>query len=363
MKLGIDISTYPEVTSLGAKFYCNNLEVDPIDIFTQNGVTISRIRVWLNPYENEKAYLGGTCDEENFSSLALSMQQKGYEIMLCLHYSDFWADPSKQLLPKSWKNLSFDKLKEQVYLYTADLLQKCKEKNIELKYIQIGNEITNGMLWPYGYLDGENGKRKGFDKLFALLKQASRACREFSSAEIVVHVERPHLKELHIEFFENAKKYNFDYDVIGFSYYPYWHGTLEMLEDSIVTLREKFEKNVYLVEVGYGFTSAPYLQNTDTLVIGEQFLSGILWELPEPLTAEGQERYVERLLNLAKRLDIPVVIYWEPLWIPGKNICWASEEALKYTGETTKNTANEWANQCLFDYNGNALPALKKFRL
>ncbi|MCD8371762.1 MAG: arabinogalactan endo-1,4-beta-galactosidase [Clostridia bacterium] len=369
MKLGVDVSTYFEVLSCGGKFMKDGEEVDPLAEFRKNGVTGSRIRVWVDPYDEEgNPYLGGTCDEANFFRLAELMISYGCDIMLDFHYSDFWADPSKQLIPKAWKGKSTKELGEAVYSYTCDFLKKCSDKGIKLPYIQIGNEITNGMLWPDGHLtDNPDGTRGNYKNLCYFLTCASRACRELSpESKIIVHLERSHLMEMHKEYFDNLRFYGVDYDVIGLSYYPYWHGTLAMFEDSVKMLQSRYGKEVMLVETGYGFTMAPFLEEgvgqDDALVIGEKFLSGIQWEIPYDLTPDGQDKFVKHILSLSEKLGITGVYYWEPCWVPGNNICWASRAGEKYTGETDKNTVNEWANQCLFDYQGNMLPAFNSFK-
>lgn len=368
MILGIDVSTYPEVTALGGKFYKEGKPVDPLAEFRGNGVDFSRIRVWVDPYDESGApYLGGTCDERNFFKLAKEMAAYGYRIMPDLHYSDFWADPSKQLIPKAWRGLDTQALGEKVYEYTKDFLLKCKAEGVETPYIQIGNEITNGMLWPNGFLtDNGDGTRGNFESLAYLLSCGSKACREVTpESKIIVHVERGHLVEMQKEYFDRLRFYGLDYDVIGLSYYPYWHGTFEMLESSTELLKRRYGKEIMYVETGYGFTMAPFLkgeEGKDSLAVGEKFLSGIQWPIPYELTPAGQESFVRRILSVAEKHDVKGVFYWEPCWIPGKNICWASPEGQKYTGEEGKGTANEWANQCLFDYRGNMLPAFGAFR-
>ncbi len=368
MVLGIDVSTYPEVVARGGKFYKDGKPVDPIAEFRKNGITCSRIRVWVDPYDEcGNPYLGGTCDEKNFFALAKEMMAYGYDIMLDFHYSDFWADPSKQLKPKAWAGLNTKELGEKVYTYTRDFLLKCRAEGIALPYIQVGNEITNGMLWPDGYLtDNGDGTRGNFKNLCYLLSCGSRACREVSpESKVIIHLERGHLVDVHREYFDNLRDYGVDYDVIGLSYYPYWHGTFEMLEDAVIRLQKRYNKQVMIVETGYGFTMAPFLEegsDKDALVIGEKFLSGIQWEIPYKLTPDGQDKFVKRILALSEKLGIIGVIYWEPCWVPGNNICWASKAGQRYTGETDKSEVNEWANQCLFDYDGNMLPAFNSFK-
>ncbi len=368
MKLGIDISSYFEVLDRGGHFYKDKNEVDPISEFRKNGVTGSRIRVWVDPYDKDgNPYFGGTCDKKQFFELVDKMVPYGYDIMLDFHYSDFWADPSKQIKPKAWKDLSTEELGVKVYEYTREFLIECRERGVKLPYIQIGNEITNGMLWPDGLLtDNPDGSRGNFENLCYFLRCASKACREISpESKIIVHLERPHLLDVYIEYMDNLIKYGVDYDILGTSYYPYWHGTFEMLERTLDVLNERYHKEIMIVETGYGFTMAPFLENADEgeLVIGEKFLSGIQWPIPYPLTPEGQDNFVKSILKIAEKHGVTGVYYWEPCWLPAHDVKWASTAGQIYTGETEKKQANEWANQCLFDYEGNMLPAFNSFRV
>lgn len=365
MLLGIDVSTYFEVLAHGGRFLRGGQPVDPLAEFRRNGVTYSRIRVWADPYDEQgNPYLGGTCDKDNFFALVDKMKPYGYKFMLNFHYSDFWADPSKQFVPKAWRGLDAAQLGVKVYEYTRDFLLECRERGVEVPFIQIGNEITHGLLWPYGQI-WEGDKAQKLKNVAYFLSCASRACREVCpESRIIVHVERSNMLEMHREFFDNLRDNGLDYDIIGLSYYPYWHGTFEMLETALVMYKERYGKDIMFVETGYGFTMAPFLENPeeDGLVIGEKFLSGIQWEIPYPLTPDGQEKFVGRILEVAEKHGALGVFYWEPCWVPGSEICWASEAGERYTGEEGLPTVNQWANQCLFDYGGNMLPAFAAFK-
>jgi len=157
-------------------------------------------------------------------------------------------------------------------------------------------------------------------------------------------------------------KYKVEYDYIGASYYPYWHGTFDEFFSNMNMCKETFNKPVMVMELGYGFTLEDYIKTNNgaaQLVINEEFA----FNQPYPLTPEGQAQFVEEFLKRAKENDIKGIFYWEPIWIPGDGICWASKEGQKYIHEEGKSTRNEWANQCLFDYNGQKLPSFDKFKL
>ena len=366
MKLGIDVSTYFEELEHGAKYYDGDVEVQPLDLFRLNGVDCMRIRVWVAPYdENGNPYLAGTCDLANFIKLAKLAQSKGYSIMLDIHYSDFWCDPAKQLIPKSWEQNDLDKLVKQVYNYTVDVLKTAKKNGIELEYIQVGNEITNGFLWPLGYLvKMPDDTRTNYHNLIKLLKAGIKGCRKVTpETPIILHLERSYDQKIYNEFFTKMAEADVDYDIIGYSYYPYWHGTFEQFYAN-VDMCKKFGKRQMVVELGYAFTLEDYVKNEHGgahLVVSEDNVETFGFVKEYPMTPEGQVHFTEDFLKMAEEHGIEGVYWWEPLWIPGDGICWASEGAMKYMRFESKSTRNEWANQCLFDYEGRKLPAFDKF--
>ncbi|MCH5161626.1 MAG: glycosyl hydrolase 53 family protein [Clostridiales bacterium] len=366
MKLGIDVSTYFEELDRGAKYYDGDKEVAPLDMLRANGVDCMRIRLWVDPYdESGNPYLGGTCDFDNFIRLAKLAMSKGFSVMLDFHYSDFWCDPGKQTIPKSWVGLDLNGLADKVYEYTKSMLIAAKGNGIDIKYIQVGNEITNGMLWPIGKLGEEQTPRTNYESLRTLIKSGVKACREvLPEAALILHLERSYDQDLYNEFYSNMT--DIDYDIIGFSYYPYWHGTFEQFFANVDNCK-KFGKRLMIVEVGYGFTLEDYIKSAHGgahLVIDATVVDGMGFVKDYPLTPDGQAKFVRDILPLAEKHGVEAVYWWEPLWIPGDGICWSSEEAQRYTGATEiKSTRNEWANQCLFDYKGRKLPAFDEFRL
>ncbi len=364
MILGIDVSTYLEELDHGARYLDGGVEIDPLDAFRANGVDWMRIRVWNHPYAPDGApYLAGTCDMEHYLRLAALAKGKGYQILLDLHYSDFWADPGKQFPPKAWAGYGVEELEEAVYRFTRGCLEQAKAAGVPPQMVQVGNEITNGMLWPVGKLEGPDGVRGNYENFCRLAKAGCRACREVApEARIVLHLERSHDKAVYQEFFTEMERSGVDYDIIGASYYPYWHGTPEQLFDNLNDCR-RFGKERMVMELGYGFTTETYRLNGEDkrLVIDEEraYIPGFTEQYP--MNPEGQAAFVRDLLAKARENGIDGVFYWEPLWLPGEGICWASEAGQVYIGEAGKSTANEWANQCLFDYEGRKLPAFDEF--
>ena len=364
MILGIDVSTYLEELAHGARYFDGEREIDPLDAFRANGVDCMRIRLWNDPYDDsDEPYLAGTCDDRHYIKLAKLAKEKGFSILLDFHYSDFWADPGKQMIPKSWQGLNLDEMCQALYRFTCQILTEAKEAGVAPDMIQVGNEITNGMLWPLGKLEND-GVRGNYDAFCRLVGAGCRACREvLPEAKIILHLERSHDQAVYQEFFGEMVKAGIDYDVIGASYYPYWHGTPVQLFENLDACRV-FGKEIMVVELGYGFTTEAYSLGGESkrLVIDAEraYIPGFSEQYP--VTPEGQAAFVRDFLTMARQHKIGGVFYWEPLWLPGEGICWASEAGQAYIHEEGKSTANEWANQCLFDYEGKKLPAFDEYK-
>ncbi len=370
MILGIDASTYLEVLEHGAQYYVASKPVEPLNLLRLNGVEYMRIRLWNNPFDEKgNSYLGGTCDANNFVKLAKLAQSKGYKILLDFHYSDFWADPQKQVLPKTWQHLSVEQLQQKVYDFTEQVLLQAEANGIDIAMVQVGNEITNGMMWPVGQLTGgQNGAvRDNYCNFIKLLNSGILACRQvFPQAQIVIHLERSYDQHVYNEFFEQMQLAKVDYDVIGMSYYPYWHGTFDMFFANVNNCK-KFGKKIMAVEFGYSYTLQGCVINKDgkeiRIAIDNDFVDEYGVVDSYPITPQGQAQFIQDFLARAQAEGLDGVFYWEPLWLAGEGICWSSTEGQRYIGEEGKPTANEVANRCFFDYQGNALPSLKAFAL
>ena len=191
-------------------------------------------------------------------------------------------------------------------------------------------------------------------------------CRAvYPQAKIILHLEKSYDQVIYNEFFAQMQNAEVDYDIIGFSYYPYWHGTFSQFFEN-VEMCKKFNKELMVVEVGYAFTLEDYINcehGGAQLVVGRDNLSSFNFTEEYPISPEGQQRFTRDFLSLATKHGISAVIWWEPLWIPGDGICWASEAGQKYIGEEGKSTRNEWANQCLFGYDGKKMPAFDEFKI
>ena len=260
MILGIDVSTYLEQQKYAhSKYYKNGQEVDPFALFKANGVNYLRTRIWNDPYdENGEPYLGGTCDLNNYLELCDVLKKYNFKQVVDFHYSDFWADPSKQILPKAWANYTFEQLLDAVYTFTKESLLKIKSKGIDVAYIQTGNEITHGMLRPLGAIDYES--ENPYKNFAELLKVARKACKEvYPNAKIIIHLEESFNQDLYRRIINGLHRNGLEIDVIGTSYYPFWHHNFAEYFANMDMVQREFNIPVMNVELGYPFTLEDYL--------------------------------------------------------------------------------------------------------
>lgn len=362
--VGADVSTLHELTNLGAKFYdFDGKQTELLPFLITQGVSSVRLRLWVDPYENGECYGAGTCDLPTVLSLAKKAKSLGMTVMLDLHYSDFWTDPGKQIKPKAWQNAHGKELVTLASSYTESVLTTFKKEGVDPEYIQVGNEITNGMMWPDGQLvyDPESKRKNNFDGLCAILSGCIAAVRRVSAAKVVLHLENSGSCDSWQEWCDNVFGRGIDCDILGGSYYAFWHGTMEHALKNISDTAKKHGKIPMLVESSFAFTRELYGEDKRTegckdLVVGTEYTD----ELEYPTTPEGQVAYVRDLLKLCKKYDIESVYYWEIAWIPVKGTSWATNASLRYMHEEGKGLGNEWANQALFDYDGKPLQALKE---
>ena len=369
MLLGIDVSSYLELKRISHPTYFKDGQViDPFKLFIDNGVTHLRTRVWNDPYdENGNPYLGGTCDLDNFIKLAKELTSYKFKHILDFHYSDFWVDPGKQFIPKAWKNLTYEELVKAVYDFTKESLQKIKKEGIDLDYIQTGNEITHGMLWPFGKLDVPD-RDKAFDRFASLLNSAIKACHEvYPDAKIIIHFEQSYDKPLYRDIISNLLKRNVRIDVIGTSYYPFWHHDFNEYFDNMRMVQKEFGLPTMNVEVGYPFTLLDYVEEannnpTKHMIINTDNVKDFKKYMPSPASKEGQAYFIKEFIRLSKENNMLGVCYWEPMLIP-KGAYWASKEGQLYQNLTPKEERSDWANMSLFDYEGNLLPGFEEYKL
>ena len=359
---GADLSTLYEVERHGAKYFDNGVEKDPFEILSDYGFNAARLRLWNDPYSPDgKEYGAGTCDMPVLEKLAARVKKAGWEFLLDLHYSDFWTDPGKQIKPKAWEGLDDDGLCDAIYNFTKEVLLNLKEKDIFPTMIQIGNEVTNGLLWP-------NGLKPEYDNIARFISAGIKATREVDpSLPIMIHLDNGGNNELYRDWFDNYIKRGEDFDIIGLSYYPFWHGSLSDLSNNMNDIAVRYGKELIVAEVSMGFSMEDYAEY-EKLSPEERKGFATRQELadkvPFPMTPEGQADFMSHFLQVIE--NVPEnkgrgFYYWEPCWLPVPGVGWATEESLKYMNDKGP-CGNEWANQALFDYEGNALPALKVIR-
>lgn len=262
--VGGDISLLPKYINAGAIYkddQGNKIELLPY--LHELGMNAMRVRLFVDP----AAYPGVDKDENACQDLPYILPlckdivDNGFDLMLDFHYSDTWADPGKQWIPEAWKDLTDAELEEQVYDYTLETLTTLKENGIVPKFIQPGNEISYGMLWaPYGHdIPGNhvyiNSSTATWERFGRFLASAIRACREVCpEAEIIIHTERAQQVSILTNFYDKMKVLDIDYDIIGLSYYPYYHGDMSVLNNALTTLEARYpEKPIMIVETGFPY--------------------------------------------------------------------------------------------------------------
>ena len=370
MILGIDVSTYLEQQRLThQKYYKDGKEIDPFIVFKNNGVTHIRVRIWNDPYDEDgNPYLAGTCDVDNVINLYHALKKYDFHYLIDFHYSDFWVDPAKQFIPKAWRNYSFEQLEKAIYEFTKESLIKLKEAGVPIDFIQCGNETTLGMLYPVAKLAHGEGRKESFKKLSTFYKAGIKAMREICpEAEVIIHLEQSYDLPLYDEYLTELEENNVEFDILGSSYYPFWHHGFAEYFACQDMVREKHHKRVMNVELGYTWTTDDYKLNDQDgpkhLVINKDNMEQFAKIIPYPPTKEGQKLFIREFIKLAKEHQLEGAFYWEPLWVPGEGICWASKKAQEYQNDKKPDTRNEWANQCLFDYEANALPAVDEYKI
>ena len=241
--LGADISFLPELEAKGMKFSDKGIEKDALLILKEHGFNYIRLRIFNDPardsgYSPKK----GFCDLTNTLKMAKRVKEAGMKFLLDFHYSDYWADPGKQTKPAAWRNLSLEDLKKAVYDYTKNVIQQLKEQGTTPDMVQIGNEINHGIIWP----DGNVSNIDGLAQLFNAGVAATKAIDP--SITIMLHIALGGQNDESVFFLDNMIARGVYFDVIGESYYPKWHGTLDDLRNNLNDLVRRFNKDVIVVE-------------------------------------------------------------------------------------------------------------------
>ncbi len=357
---GMDVSSLLEVERCGGRFYdADGDERDMLSILKAYDVNAVRLRLWNNPYSNDgEPYGGGGDDMETVLKLAKRAKSKGMQILLDFQYSDFWADPGKQIKPKAWADFTGSRLDNAVYDYTLAILRNFQNENVMPDMVQIGNELTNGLLWP-------DGRTPNFDNIAMLLNAGIHAAREMDGAmPVMLHLDNGGNNELYRNWFDNYfEKDGDDFDIIGLSYYPFWHGPMRGLSDNMNDIALRYGKEVVVAEVSMGYTMDDYAAY-EKLEPAERKGMATRRELVEkieyPMTRQGQADFMRDVLDAIAGVPDGLgrgFFYWEPGWLPLPGSGWATPASLQYMDDPGP-CGNEWANQALFDYDGHPLPAL-----
>jgi len=253
-----------------------------------------RMRVWVNPR-------GGDCDKNELLTMAKRVKALGMDLMVDFHYADSWADPAKQPIPRAWQGHTFEQMKEDLRLHTIDVLSLLKQNGIAPRWVQVGNETANGLLWPMGHIEQHPEQYAGF------IRTGYDAVKEvFPEAIVIVHLDRGHKQSLYDWNLDIVKKYGGKFDMIGMSLYPYWamDGHPEQNADDIITdcmanirhCSEKYGCDVMIVETGYEVDE----RHPEKMEEGRRQLTRVIREARSETNGRCRG-----------------VFYWEPQCLPG----------------------------------------------
>jgi arabinogalactan endo-1,4-beta-galactosidase len=315
---GADVSFLGQAEEKGIVFRENGRPKPGLQIFRDHGYNWVRLRLFNAPTElpNNLEY-----------TIAMAQQAKrmGFKFLLNYHYSDGWADPGKQFLPKAWERQSHTQLVESVFEYTRDTIVAFREAGVMPDMVQVGNEIISGMLWPDGKLP------ENWDHLADLVKAGIRGVDagrgQMRMPQIMIHIDRGGDKKATKWFFDRLASYHVSFDVIGQSYYPWWHGSLNDLRENLEFMARTYRKDIIVVEAAYNWRTAEYAGK----------------KAPFPETPQGQKEFFDQVNRIV--MNTPDnrgkgLFWWEPAVAPD---------------------APGIASRGMFDSSGNALPVLTVF--
>ena len=319
----VDISSYPEISISNPVFFdLEQNENNFLTILKNNGVNTIRLRLWVNPTNEHSSY-------EEVKQFSQTIKDLGFKLWLTLHYSDTWADPGHQYIPNQWSGLDFNLLKDSLKEYTKKVVTE-----INPNYIQIGNEINNGILHPFGDISSN------YQNFITLIQEGCSAVRENSdNCKIIIHFAGIKNSDF---FFDQLNE--IDYDIIGLSYYPIWHGkSLNNLKNTMESLSEKYNKEIIIAETAYPFTLS-WNDWTNNIVGSDNQLI-----LPEyPASPEGQRHFILDIKSVTQEIE------------SGIGFCYWGAELIAWKGNQSTD-ASPWENQALFNFNNEALPVLRSF--
>lgn len=364
---GMDASAVLAVENSGAKYYgFGGEEQDVFKTLAEAGVNYIRLRVWNDPYdENGNGYGGGNNDVATAIELGKRATQYGMKVCIDFHYSDFWADPAKQYVPKAWKGMNLEQKSDALYDFTVTSLTDILNAGVDVCMVQIGNEINKGM-------SGETF----MSSVAELLKAGSSAVREVSKAagkdiQVAVHYTDIDKQGEVAKITADLDKYGVDYDIFAMSYYSFWHGSMENMQEMAEYVQDTYGKKVVIAETSYCYTTEDGDGSGNSVSGDGDLVDGY------DATVQGQADMLRDICAAADEADIMGVFYWEGTWIPvgpadaDNSSIWekyGSGWASSYSGSYDPKDAGKyyggcsWDNQAMFDFTGHPLDSLKVFR-
>ena len=364
--LGMDVSSLIAEEQSGVRYFdFDGEEKDLLEILAENGVTHIRVRVWNEPYDEEgRGFGGGNCDIDKALAIGQRAAQYGLKLIVDFHYSDFWADPGKQMAPRPWADMDVETKAEALYAYTKESLQKLMDGGADIAMVQVGNE-TNGALC------GEDR----WSNIQLLMKAGSRAIREVCpQALVAMHFANPERSGSYANYAEYLDYYEVDYDVFASSYYSFWHGTLQNLARVLGDIHQLYGKKVMVMETSWPYTGE------DSDFSGNNVGDGSGLQLDYPFTVQAQANSVRDVADTVAHIPGGIgLCYWEGAWISVGTESWEQNSPLweqfgsgwasSYAAAYDPDDAGKyyggcsWDNQTFFDPTGHPLESLRVFRL
>ncbi|MER7572640.1 arabinogalactan endo-1,4-beta-galactosidase [Streptomyces sp. NPDC126514] len=334
---GSDVSSIPKSEAFGGTYRTSSGTItDPLAVLKSAGQNYARVKVWVNPAD-------GFNNKARVLALAKRVKAQGMKLLVDFHYSDTWADPGAQSKPAAWAGHSYSRLKTDVYQHTYDVLNALKAQGTTADMVQVGNEINGGMLWS-------EGSTSNWPQLAGLLNSGHDAVKAVSSStQVALHLAKGGDLSGTRWWFDNAVANGVKFDVIGLSYYGYWHGTLHDFQTTLDDAATRYGKPVFVAETAYPFRLDSEDTHENIIDLGSELVPGY------PATPAGQTRWMNDIASIVEAVPNGRglgVFYWESTWTAVTGNGW---------DPTDPSSGNAWENQALFGYNDRALPAMAWF--